>query len=421
MAKVFPFKGWRYNSEIVGDLSSVIVPPYDVISIDEQSEYYNRSPHNYIRINLNNASGYDKYKLAANSLNMWIGSGILIEEDYPAIYILSQSFKSDGKMVNRIGCICSIELSELGTAIFPHEKTIEKHLDDRYDLMKSTSANTGQIFMCYRDQELVLEKIYSEIKEKDPKIDVELDDIHYKIWPIYDENIINSFISCLSEKSLVIADGHHRYKTALKYSNNHPAVIDAKKVMVTLVNSENPGMSILPTHRILSDISLDMNKIKKRISEYFFIEHHKGISTLLKSLNELKDEKGILGLFHRESDIGFLLKFNGWDTLRSRMNDKSKCSRELDTNILHSFLLKDIFNIDTNRQKDLEHLSYLRGNKPIIDMLDKQKNCDLVCFVNPPSLDDVFDIAESGETMPQKSTYFFPKVYSGLVTRIINI
>ena len=137
-------------------------------------------------------------------------------------------------------------------------------------------------------------------------------------------------------------------------------------------------------------------------------------------MDMLENQKSIIGLFHRQTNTGLLLDFKSWDILESKMSDQSKSLRELDTNILHSFLLKEVFNIDTTRQEDLNYLSYLRGNMSTINMLDKEEDYDIVCFVNPPSLDDVFNIAEGGETMPQKSTYFYPKVYSGLVTRCLN-
>ena len=164
MAKISAFKGWRYNTGSISNIEDVIVPPYDVITPEEQEGYYNKSPHNYIRINLNNSHGKEKYFSAANFLNMWIGSGILVEESKPAIYILSQSFFVNGKTVERVGCICALTLSDLGDEVLPHEQTIDKHLDDRYNLMESTSANSGQIFMCYDDDKMVLENIHENLK-----------------------------------------------------------------------------------------------------------------------------------------------------------------------------------------------------------------------------------------------------------------
>ena len=418
MAKVAPFKGWRYNPENINKIEDVFVPPYDVITPDEQQQYYRKSPHSYIRINLNNTPGSERYFSAANTLNMWIGSGILLEEDQPAIYVLSQSFELNGTMVNRVGCICSLELSELGETVLPHEQTIDKHLDDRYDLMKSTKANSGQIFMCYKDDDMILEKIYNNIKSE-PSIQATLDGVDYKIWPIINEAKIEKFVNGMRSKTLVIADGHHRYKTALKYEKNHDG-LDSKEVMVTLVNSKNPGMQIMPTHRIIRGIELSITDIKKEVGHFFSYNEFHGAEKLLIEMDKADSQKNILGLYHRSSNTGLLLKFEAFDLLKSKMSDQSRELRELDTNILHSFLLKEVFNIDTNRQEDLNYLSYLRGNKSAIKMLDKEEDYDIVCFVNPPSLDDVFNIAEGGETMPQKSTYFYPKVYSGLVTRCLN-
>ena len=418
MAKVAPFKGWRYNPENINEIEDVFVPPYDVITPDEQQQYYIKSPHSYIRINLNNTPGSERYFSAANTLNMWIGSGILLEEDQPAIYVLSQSFELNGTMVNRVGCICSLELSELGETVLPHEQTIDKHLDDRYDLMKSTKANSGQIFMCYKDDDMILEKIYNNIKSE-PSIQAALDGVDYKIWPIINEAIIEKFVNGMRSKTLVIADGHHRYKTALKYEKNHDG-LDSKEVMVTLVNSKNPGMQIMPTHRIIRGIELSITDIKKEVVHFFSYNEFHGVEKLLIEMDKADSQKNILGLYHRNSNTGLLLKFEAFDLLKSKMSDQSRELRELDTNILHSFLFKEVFNIDTNRQEDLNYLSYLRGNKSAIKMLDKEEDYDIVCFVNPPSLDDVFNIAEGGETMPQKSTYFYPKVYSGLVTRCFN-
>ena len=262
------------------------------------------------------------------------------------------------------------------------------------------------------------DKINNNIKSE-PSVEAALDGVDYKIWPIINEAIIKEFVNGMRNKTLVIADGHHRYKTALKYEKNHDG-LDSKEVMVTLVNSKNPGMQIMPTHRIIRGIELSITDIKKEVGHFFSYNEFHGAEKLLIEMDKADSQKNILGLYHRSSNTGLLLKFEAFDLLKSKMSDQSRELRELDTNILHSFLFKEVFNIDTNRQEDLNYLSYLRGNKSAIKMLDKEEDYDIVCFVNPPSLDDVFNIAEGGETMPQKSTYFYPKVYSGLVTRCFN-
>ena len=416
MANISSFRGWRYNSDLVDDYSDVIVPPYDVITAKERDAYYDRSPYNYIRINLNRLPGNSRYESASSALRHWKNNGVLVKEDQNAIYIVSQTFEQADNMVERIGCICSVQLTEFGNVVLPHEKTIEKHLNDRLQLMEATSANTGQIFMCYQDEEMILENIHGTMVNE-PVIDVNLDDVQYRIWRVVEKDIIDQFVSVMLDKTLVIADGHHRYKTALRYAAKHPESDDATRVMGTLVNSKNRGMLILPTHRLLSGIKINIDQIEARLEESFQIKRLDGAGAILAQMNSEPDRKGILGLYHRESDTGLLLNFSSWNKLKTMLPESGQTLRELNTNILHLFVLETVFNIDTNNQKDLRHVSYMRGNKPVSNMLKKEYDYTVACFVNPPSLEDVFNIAESGETMPQKSTFFFPKIYSGLVTR----
>ena len=229
--------------------------------------------------------------------------------------------------------------------------------------------------------------------------------------------MIGQFAAGMVNKTLIIADGHHRYKTALQYAAAHPESGAAKQVMVTLVNSKNSGMMILPTHRIISGVNIAIGKIENSLAEFFHIRKFTGAAAVLDAINTRPDEKGMLGLYHRESNAGLLLNFKDWNILETEFPETSKTYRELDTNILHVFVLNKVFNIDSNKQTDLNRVAYMRGNEPALDMLKKEHHYDVACFVNPPSLEDVCDIAKSEETMPQKSTFFFPKIYSGLVTR----
>ena len=419
MAQISPFKGWRYNDDLIDDFTKVIVPPYDVITAGEQDQYYSMSPNNYIRINLNRSEGEERYINASKALVDLQQKGVLKREAEKAIYILSQSFDHDGKMVNRVGCICALKLSELDADVLPHEQTIKKHLDDRYKLMDATQANSGQIFMCYQDEQMVLEKIYNSLNTA-PEIDSILDNIRTQLWVVTDTQIIENFKNCLQGKKVVIADGHHRYKTALRYNNDHHKLRGTDKVMVILVNSSNPGMSVLPTHRLLSGIDIAHDEIIEKLKTHFSMDIFEGPKLLLESFEMDGLKKGQMGVYHRESNTALLLNFLIWDKLNEMFSDQCRASRELDTNIMHRFIMKDVFGVDTSNQQDLKKLSYMRGNKPALDLLNAETDYDVACFIQPPSLDEIFTIAKAGETMPQKSTYFFPKVYSGLVTRCFS-
>ena len=415
MTNISPFKGWRYNNDLIKDSTNVIVPPYDVITDEEQNQYYEKSPFNYIRINLNRLPKDERYYDAADRLAEWKNSGVLTEESQDAIYILSQSFMQNGQMIDRVGCICALELTELGQAVLPHEQTIEKHIDDRYHLMESTHANTGQIFMTYQDDDMILENIFGQL-DSDPEIDVNLDDVQYKIWPVTDPLLIKEFQNGMSNKKLVIADGHHRYKTALRYYKQNANINGAEKVMVTVVNSSNPGMNVLPTHRLVSGVTLSIDEIKKGLKPNFKLQEM-DIASLVSHMENNNISKGTIGIFHKVSNTSLLLNFRCWRCLNTIFKEQCEASQQLETNILHHFVLNEVFGIDTEDQEKLKKLSYMRGNKPTLKLLQDESGFDVACFVQPPSLDEIFTIAQAGETMPQKSTFFFPKIYSGLVTR----
>lgn len=419
MPVISPFRGWRYNPDLIPDFSSVIVPPYDVITPNEQDQYYQKSPYNFIRINLNRSEGDKKYQDAGNILKQWKHSKVLIREDDDVLYILSQSFNQHGQQADRVGIIAALELTELGDQVLPHEQTIEKHVDDRYRLMEATQSNIGQIFMCYQDPSLVLEHYYKSLKQT-PVIDCFLEEVRFRLWAINDPVFISSIKNCLLDKRVVIADGHHRYKTALKFYKNQLGIPGTNRVMVTLINSNNPWMKVLPTHRLLSNVFVDLNEAKAKLSTDFQVQTISGLKTFLKVLDLTGKEKGKMGIYFRVNKTGLLLNFHNWDKMKMKFSDRSRASQQLETNIMHSLVMKDIFNIDTNLQSDLQKITYLRGNQPVEIMLKENQDYDVACFIPPPALDDIFSIASAGENMPQKSTFFFPKVYSGLVTRCFN-
>ncbi len=207
-----------------------------------------------------------------------------------------------------------MELTELGISVLPHEQTNEKHLQDRYKLMETTNANPGQIFMCYQDDDLVLEGIYETLPHA-PVIDCELDEIRYTLFVVTDADSISKFKTCISTKDVVIADGHHRYKTALRYYQNNPDISGAENVMVTLVNSNNPGMNVLPTHRLIKDVKIGIDEIMTSLQTHFDVEWFSGPEKVIKIVEDENNGKGQMGIYHRESNTGLLLNFHSWKEL----------------------------------------------------------------------------------------------------------
>ena len=412
MPKIYPFKGWRYNLDIVSDLSKVISPPYDVISEQDQRNLYDLSPYNFIRIILNNNPPPNRYVDSAKILSEWKTKKILQQDDNEAIYLLSQTFVHGADQINRIGFISKLQISQLGEKILPHEQTISKHINDRYELMKSTQANTGQIFMSYRDKEKIVETIARDYNNKEPIVNINIDGVKYKIWRLIDNNEIDSIKEMMKDKKVIIADGHHRYKTAFQYAKDYPEKYGSDKVMVTFVNAYNKGMSVLPTHRIIHNQEISKNHLLDKISHLFTVQESFSMDDLLLKMKQSEKSNIInIGMISNSKKC-YLLTYNGeknWD------KNLSDASQSLDVNILHHFILKSGCGIDTNNQNDLNHISYIRGNESPLDLINTIEVFDYIFLLNPPNLDRIFEVAESGETMPQKSTFFFPKVYSGLI------
>ena len=417
MPEIYPFKGWRYNCDIVNDIADVITPPYDVINEQDQASLYELSSYNFIRIILNNNPSPEKYNESARILSEWKTNKIVQQDDKESIYLLLQSFNNNNQQIERIGFIAKLQITELGDKILPHEKTISKHINDRYELMKSSEANTGQIFMSYRDEERIVENIANTYKNKEPIIDTKVDGIKYTIWRLINDDEIINIKEMMIHKKVIIADGHHRYKTAFKYAKDYSNKCGSDKVMATFVNAYNEGMNVLPTHRIIYDIQISENQLIKKISHLFKIEKSSSLDNLLLKMEQFENSNIInIGMISNSKNY-YLLSYKG---KKNWAENLSVASEALDVNILHSLILNLGCGIDTNDQNDLKHISYIRGNESPLELID---NLDEFCFiflVNPPHLDHIFDIAESGETMPQKSTYFFPKVYSGLVFATIG-
>jgi uncharacterized protein (DUF1015 family) len=420
MPRIFPFYGWRYNQDLVADLRQVVTPPYDVISSEDQGRFYARSPYNFIRLLLNKSPGDEKYHEAARFLREWQESGVLIREEEKVFYLLSQVYEQDGKEIRRSGIVAELEIEEFGGSVLPHEQTIEKHIADRYRLMETTYSNLGQIFMSYRDVDMTVESVQEDLINTEPVMDVMLeDDIRYQIWRISDPESINDIQNVLEDTNAIIMDGHHRYKTALRFAQDHPEVFGSDRVMVTLVNTYNPGLNILPTHRKLTNLSMDFNEALSKLQDQFDVTEVADPGALLEVIRDAegKAKKTRFGLYHRESESSYILQFKNPESLKDVFPRKSQAGRESDLNILHHFVLKDAFGIDTTSDADIENVSYIRGSDSTVDIINSQRDYEVICFVNPPDLDEVFAIAESGETMPQKSTYFYPKVNSGLILR----
>ncbi|MFH1850935.1 MAG: DUF1015 domain-containing protein [Candidatus Neomarinimicrobiota bacterium] len=407
MPEIYPFRGWYYNQSLINDLSSVVTPPYDNIAAEDEQNYRDASEFNFIHLILNDAPGEARYPAAARVLADWTTRNILVRDETPALYLLAQTCRRDGREVTRTGVIAELQLEELGTGVLPHERTFPKHILDRYRLMETTSANLGQIFMSYRDPQRALGQVAAEQAGITPMLDFYLDNIHFQVWRITDLGAIDRIQTAVRRGPAIIADGHHRYKTALQFYHDHPNMAGADRVMVTLVNAYDPGMEILPIHRLVKEVTLPPARLRQELAERFRLTEFDSVANLADALETPATGQTRIGLHDCRNGASLLL-------------ERSAAPDTLDAVVLHGQILHDLLGIETGDSSAPDQVTYLRGTA-ILDHMDRHgRDYDLVALLRTPDLDLVFRLAEQGRVMPQKTTFFFPKVYSGLIIRRFN-
>jgi len=403
--KCFPFRGWRYNPEKLPRLEKVISPPYDVYNDQAARKMQARSRYHFSHIIRNQIPGKDRYSPAADLLQQWIQSGILIQDNLPSFYLLSQTTLVQGRPVTRLGLIASLQLETLGTFILPHEETIPKHIEDRYRLMEATQAQTGQIFLIYEESARTVDHVAAEFESKTPLMQFTLDGIETKLWAVTDPNLIQAIQSALAPAQAIIADGHHRYKTAWQYFQNHPTQPGADRVMVTLVNSANPGLEILPTHRLVRDYTISLEALREALHPEDSAPAIHPAAKILESWNQSTTPLiGVVDLIH---EAGFLSEVPPSDTETPLLPVRH----------VHETILEPVLGLSIHRNADLDNIAYHKGTLAPADLAILKEKYQFLFLVPPPIIEDVFQVTRQGATLPQKSTYFYPKVYSGMVIR----
>jgi uncharacterized protein (DUF1015 family) len=457
MVQIEPFKGYRYNNEIVQDYSSVIAPPYDVIDSDLQKLLHQRSEYNISKltkgVNLpDDDKDNNQYTRAAELLNNWINDNIIIQEERPTIYVLAQEFTIGSgeaqKILTRVGFIALLKLeefcignknqnSEKCIGVHQHEETLPKDIEDRLCLCRTTLTNFGQIFAIYPDHELKTETLLAEVMSQHPVMTAQDDEgVTHKLWLMQDSEQINKLKSILSNKSVIIADGHHRYKTALKLQEEHndendPIRDSSNYRMITFVNMLNQGLVILPTHRLIQKIEdFNSEKLLLDLEQDFIINKYRiegedDSSARNSMFSDLKTEfeagQHAFGLYCKTGHY-YLLTLKEI-TKMDKVEGRSTAWRNLDVSILHQLILDDLLGID---KKKLEsgtitggaYIEYIKdiGNA-VQSAIDKVNNSgyQALFFMNPTRASEVESVATNHETMPQKSTFFYPKIFTGYV------
>jgi len=434
MAIIYPFRPWRYNPAAVR-LDDVVTQPYDKISPAMQQAYYQSSPFNLVRIILGLPELFDAergesvYSRAARDFRDWREQGILIQEKTPCVYAYAQRFAQpgSGELKERHGFIALGKLQDYSEhVVFRHEQTLAKPKSDRMRLLEATRAHFGQIFMLYSDPARSVEKVlYDGNGTPDAEVTDEYGVLH-RLWRIGDAATIRLLCAAMRDKKLIIADGHHRYETALAYAKEHaghakkaelsvnelpyPAYPEAA-VMMTFINMDSEGLSILPTHRVVHGMKgFDAAGFLARAQEFFTAEN-------------LKERAGgdLAGTLTDEVGTAFVLvlKSGAWllrpkaEAVAPMLEGMAERQKKLDLTVLHKVLLEHVLGLSVENIREQTNLHYLRDAVEAVDQV-RRGDADAAFLIRPVTMEQLREVAFAGDVMPQKSTDFYPKLLSGL-------
>jgi len=431
--EIRPLKAYRFNEAVVGDAGRCIAPPYDVIDPGLQDRLYKKSKYNIVHITRGKAGPSDgpnnnQYTRAAKLLADWLKTGVLKRDAADTIYAYVQDFEVASKKSQRLSFVALAKLEELGKGVKPHEHTLEGPKIDRLNLRRATRASFGLIFMLYQDSQNVADKIIQKTAEQKPLIDFTDDqDVRHRLFAVTGANDISTIEKMMSTRTCIIADGHHRYETALNYykETGDPA---AQYVLTAFVNANQKGLLILATHRLIQNVKgFSGKKLLANLQKDFDLTTFAfdGDKTKQfakkKMLDKMKADfdadKNAFGIYTGDGAfyVAVLKDKRLMDAVVPKMSDHWK---SLDVAVLHKLIIEKHLGIDEQGLAEGGNIEYVKDTGEAIDdsinQVDKGAK-QAAFFVNPTKMKQIELVTAAGERMPQKSTFFFPKVYTGLV------
>ena len=430
MAKVYPFRGIRYNLDVVGDLSKVVTQPYDRIGPKEEEEYKRRSPYNIVRVIGGKIPPKDEaeYARRAETFRKWLAEGVLVRDPEPALYAYYQEFAWEGQIHTRKGVVALLDLKE--SSVKAHEKTLKGPKEDRLKLLRATEANFGHIFMLYQDpSRRASGAVDEEVAGRAPEMEAH-DDFgnRHMLWRITDEEAIRTVQEVLAALPLFIADGHHRFETAVTFMQEcfergwkpvPPETFTSR--MVTLVNTAEPGLVIRPIHRVVHSLEgFDPDRFLKELEGEFRVEP---LSSLEEAQKRLAEGLGVEHVFVVCLPGGRFYAVSLKDEGRIPElvpGEQSLAWKSLDVSILHKAVLERILKIDEEKLAAGTHVSYTPYREKAVEAVERGEG-QLAILLNPTRVEEVMAVASQGERMPQKSTDFYPKLLTGLVAMRMEI
>jgi uncharacterized protein (DUF1015 family) len=443
MAIIAPFKGLTYNLERLDDISNLIAPPYDVISEEEQEGYYQTDPYNVIRLILGKKKTGDtdwdnRYTRSADVYNRWESEEILVRTDTPAMYVTSLTYDLGDGLGPRVrwGLIVLVHIEDEDSGvILPHERTFSAHRDDRLKLMRACSAQLSQVFGLYEDPDNMVFNPLKKAIEAPPQISFAFrDSTNHQLWVIRDRSILRKVADAMSEKTIIIADGHHRYETSRNFRNMmrarygwRPPNRAYEYVMMYLTNMNDVGMTILPSHRLIKRYEpFQLEPFLDSLKQWFEISalssSKSDPSSQSLELKRMLEEKGrstsAIG-FHCHGDTNCYL-FSLKEGVRDEMGEDLHASlKKLDVLVLSRFIFQKSLGFSKEDLDNEEIFHYKSDMVEALSLVDSG-SYQMAFFLNPTKMEHVKEVTGNALIMPRKSTYFYPKVLTGLVFNKID-
>ncbi len=440
MAEVVPFKGVLYNPEIISEMADVTAPPYDVISPKEQEGFYQRHPKNVIRLILGKAEATDQgqadiHSRAGEYFRQWMAEQTLIRDAQEAFYLTSVTFTIGDREVTRFGIIGNVRLEPFDRGIvLPHERTFSKVKSERLKLMQVCHTNFSPIFGLYPDGNGVLDLLKAHASSEEPDMDFLDDKGHrHRLWRITDAKTQEHVTDTLADQCIYIADGHHRYETALNYRDwvkennpdfdkNHPANF----VMMSLSSLNDPGMVIFPAHRLLKAVSKDEQKmLMDKVEQYFTVRAFSvknGVESALTQFDaalEAGSGKNTIGLYTADQSALMVMTLKEGVMKEMFGRELPDALSDLDVTVLTRLLMMELLGFDQARLDDAGKIGYATTSKAAVVAV-QDGDADMAFILNPTRMEQVQRVSQEGLIMPRKSTYFYPKVVSGQVFNLLS-
>ena len=443
MAEVIPFKGILFNSEKIIELADVITPPFDVISKSAQQQFYERSPYNVVRLILGKKTEFDTrhqnpHSRAADYFKEWRENDILIQDRRPAFYLTALEFPYDGRRVIRYGLIAAVRLEPYSEGIIlPHEKTFTNVKSERLGLMRASRTNFSPIFSLYPDKEGLIYGSLTELAGATPA-DIDFsdhDDCRHRLWRLTEDESVTKISKNLADHKIYIADGHHRYETALNYRDwlsNRTKNLDpdhpANYVLMYLCSMRDPGLIIRPAHRLLKDVpQTTADALISRTGDFFDVEsiqfkenERNRVLERFRSLLTSEHSENVIGIFVRSRREYFVLRLDRPKLMSEMFGDElPDVLLNLDVTVLTRLIFMEILEFDQARLDNEKMIGYTTDIKDAVDKVVRG-DYDAAFILNPTVVEQVRDIADQNLVMPRKATYFYPKVTTGLVMKSLE-